>query len=211
MLRAFKHFLPSAPSLPSGCAAGTFNFFPNHVHVNCTVGDCSFPSAWSEQNQTAYTALGNTDGSALLTVAVQDYYPRAPVIYFSPGAWCDTSFINVTTDEIAAALPPTATRRSSHRRRLLFRALMADTASPPAQYNITTPCSLQQVTMKIGSNANQVLQPVAAESGATNVFKADLGTGLPDVSPACMHACMQENSLMLDACGGFFHARYQST
>ncbi len=159
--------LTSAPSpppttLPPGSAlAGEFNFFPNNVQA--------FPSAWSLANQTAYsTDLGNKASGGLLTIAVRDYYPLAPVVYFVPGAWCDTEGAVIPLATVQAALPPVP---AAHRRALRQVA--------PEAVTITNPCDLMQVSYRVGANGERLNPPYNA---TTKAYAVALPTDLPDVS-----------------------------
>jgi hypothetical protein len=165
------------PCKATAAAATTWNFFPDAVYANCSSGDCSLPTAWSRANQTADPELDAADvaaGAGLLTIAVRDFYPAGPTLYFVPGAWCAAAYVNVTAGDVQGlvAAPPPAKRRHHHHRHLMTAA-----ALPPPLLNVTDPCDLVSVTYSVSGAAPATLAVYDATSG---VYKLDLGTDLPD-------------------------------
>lgn len=183
---------PLCPPLPAALTgasaqitpnANDFNFFPAGAHQNCTVGDCAFPGAWWQKNQTEYEILGNTDGKGLLKIAVSDYYPEGPTLYVIPGAWCDRP--GAIANAESNGLRPRNSRRHLLRR---LAAAITDAAmttpkkqGPPAvTVNSGATCGLtgeEPVSYKVGDGVAQVAERV--RGGA---FKIALPNNLADVS-----------------------------
>lgn len=122
-------------------------------------------------------------------MAIRDYYPLQPEIYFVPGAWCDTPGNSVPVADIEASLAAPLVSRRLNRRRSARRLAAS---SPPSRtllqqgagttavdtVEVSTPCQLLQVSARVG--AAGTWQSLAALDGSP-VYRLALGTGLPDV------------------------------
>jgi hypothetical protein len=175
MSQPHPHPLPSVPASAgaprlASASNGSWNWFPDAVHANCSAGDCSLPTAWSASNQTAAGLGGGASAAGLLTVAIKDYYPREPTLYFVPGAWCDNVGATVPLTTIAAILPATTPPITRHRRLL--------TGPAPETVDVVDACDLVSVTATLPGATPQTLSPF---SDSTGVYKLGLGTTLPDV------------------------------
>lgn len=198
------------PPKPTTAAAtaGTWDFFPHNVHLNCTdFGDCSTPSAWSLANQTAYAAeLPSSDalvggGAGLLTIAVHTYNAGEATLYFQPGAWCDTVGAAIPLEVMQGLIegtPPPSRRRalllargaSGGSGRIASRAMLqaaevVDTATPvagppPAEFEVSRACGVAQVAYAVDGGGAATPLPVFNEQAG--VYKLELPAGLPDVS-----------------------------
>lgn len=156
---------------------------PSTIAVNCTTGDCAFPSALSRANQTASPELGNADGEGLLTVAINNYYPLQPMIYFTPGSWCDTQYAMAPLALISESAPMASRRRN---RRLLQDVSL--TNATVSDVNVTTACALLEVNYQIGDAG--AVQTASPHPGG--IYAVGLGTDLPDVRPASTYTCTWE-------------------
>ena len=111
-------------------------------------------------------------GAGVFTVAIRDYTPAVPVLYFKPGAWCDTVNTSVTLAQVSGLVAPT----HRHRRRLASRALLV----APTEYTVATACSLSAVSYTLGADGAPTTLTV--DNATTGVYRLDIGNALPAVS-----------------------------
>jgi hypothetical protein len=162
---------PLNPRRPAGASAqfraNEFKFYPSGAHGGCQDGDCSFPGAWHKRNQTTYPVLGNAGATGVLKIAISDYFPKQPTLYFTPGAWCDMNGAIVGPDANGLKL-------RGARRRL-------SQAGPPELFvSGGDTCYMtgeDAVTYKVGNGP--ILPAERANGGA---FKIMLPNNLPNVS-----------------------------
>lgn len=191
MLQARIRCSPNDPASLTGTAAAQ-----SAGWVFSPTGTASFPGVWSQANQTAArSALTGALGAGLLTIAVTDYTPQTPVLFFKPGEPCNVAGATITADGMGRLAAATRRRRlhaASGVRRMLQQLAAA------ASYNVTNACDLLSVTWKVaGTNGSGV----AATAGVGGVYSIQLeNSQLPDSVRTHMPHCCMHSHVHLQHC-----------